>query len=819
MGGGGGSLFGGSSTMGGGSGGGLMNSMSTGGMNTGATGGGLFSSGGSSAFGKPAGGGFGASGSAFGQSSSAFGQQTNTFGANTTPFGGNTIGGDVGAKGTAGTKYQVTGEYDSTQGTNLRFQSISLMPAYKNKSVEELRVEDYQLGNKGGQGGASGGGMFGAASGSQMAPGGSTFGGGFGGQSSSSSLWGGSQQPATQSGFGGASTPAFGGSTQGSLFGGNTTGLFNSSPSNSGGGLFGKPASSGFGSTPAGSQQSAPALSNAFVGSTGTSLTGGAGGGQFGQATPAFGQSSSAPSFGGGFSSGGAQGGGLFGGIGGGANTQQSAPTLGAAPAFGASSSTFSLSAAPTQAAKPFSTPTLSAPGQFGSGLSGGLFASSSASSSSLAQPSFSFGGQSAAAPSTSLFNSTPTQAPQQPLQTTISASPYGASQLFSSPVASASPSKDVQLTAGRASGPAQSGNDLASKASSPSVYRRTPRSNARVRPRSYVPKSGNVGGSASIASLFGSTNGSPAFSASNFLGGKDSSPWKSPDKSGGERNGNIKTLVIEPVVQTPPNSVARTLALSDIKRSSEGRLSTPNGTDRDYRSPSGNGRSTERAAGQRLSYGTPLPESSRKEVVSRPTPRKASAANDSPNTVDFSGSSPAAGNSRGNEREEYSLGDIQPHSASFAPILTREGYYSVPEISVLRQMSEENLREVEAFTVGRSGIGEVTWTGKTDLRNMDLDTIVQLEPREVIVYADEDDKPALGEGLNKPAEVTLEKIFRKDKKTGQKLDDDASIESLVKRLKAHCEKEGLTFLSYEASTELWRFRADHFSRYYIDEV
>lgn len=70
--------------------------------------------------------------------------------------------------------------------------------------------------------------------------------------------------------------------------------------------------------------------------------------------------------------------------------------------------------------------------------------------------------------------------------------------------------------------------------------------------------------------------------------------------------------------------------------------------------------------------------------------------------------------------------------------------------------MSNDQLASVEDFTVGSVGIGEVRWMGKTDVRSLDLDSIVQLEQSQVIVYADEAVKPPEGKELNKPAEVRL---------------------------------------------------------------
>ena len=75
------------------------------------------------------------------------------------------------------------------------FNSISCMPEYTTKSVEELRWEDYQDGCKGGTGAASPAGAFGAPAFAAAPAAGSPFG-----------------APASSPAFGAASSPAFGAS-------------------------------------------------------------------------------------------------------------------------------------------------------------------------------------------------------------------------------------------------------------------------------------------------------------------------------------------------------------------------------------------------------------------------------------------------------------------------------------------------------------------------------------------------------------------------------------------------------------------------------
>ncbi|KIJ33513.1 hypothetical protein M422DRAFT_35429 [Sphaerobolus stellatus SS14] len=140
--------------------------------------------GGGSAFG-------GTSGSAFGQTSaqpqqSAFGSGNSLFKPQGTGFGSTALvtssTSAVPTTGTANPPYQETQERDANSNAVSHYQSITCMPAYKNASFEELRLQDYQQGRKT----ANAPGAFGATP-------------GFG------------QQPAQPStGFGTATTTAFG---------------------------------------------------------------------------------------------------------------------------------------------------------------------------------------------------------------------------------------------------------------------------------------------------------------------------------------------------------------------------------------------------------------------------------------------------------------------------------------------------------------------------------------------------------------------------------------------------------------------------------
>lgn len=212
------------------------------------------------------------------QSTSLFGQSGNTagaglqFGAPPTPAFGAPTGV---ATGTAIAKFQAQQETDtmlkSGQNTfvQTKQQCISFMKEYQEKSLEELRLEDYMANRKGPQAGSSAGGLFAAQ---QPA--------GVFGQTTTAntSLFG--QSSAVQ-----PSTGLFGPTA-------NTMGTSSAFGQTAGGGLFGKPlttpatTSSGFGGF--GTTTSTFGTAKPFGTVTGTQSTG-----LFGQPqsqAPAFGQ-------------------------------------------------------------------------------------------------------------------------------------------------------------------------------------------------------------------------------------------------------------------------------------------------------------------------------------------------------------------------------------------------------------------------------------------------------------------------------------------------------------------------------------------------
>lgn len=145
-------------------------------------------------------------------------------------------------------------------------------------------------------------------------------------------------------------------------------------------------------------------------------------------------------------------------------------------------------------------------------------------------------------------------------------------------------------------------------------------------------------------------------------------------------------------------------------------------------------------------------------------------------------------------------------------PSLESVDYYTEPWLSELasRELIEPGyLSRVKDFTVGRTGFGFVRFSGETDVRGLDLNQIVRFGRREVFVYEDESEKPAVGEGLNKPAEVVLELQLGRLSSFG-----DEWVRDTEEKLRVKMESQGAQFVSLDSSSGTWKFLVQHFSRY-----
>jgi nuclear pore complex protein Nup98-Nup96 len=145
------------------------------------------------------------------------------------------------------------------------------------------------------------------------------------------------------------------------------------------------------------------------------------------------------------------------------------------------------------------------------------------------------------------------------------------------------------------------------------------------------------------------------------------------------------------------------------------------------------------------------------------------------------------------------------------------EDYYFEPSATQLAAIAREDpdeLSKISNFTVGRKDVGFIRWIEPVDIRGINLDDIISLATGSVEVYPESSDKPPVGEGLNKPAVITLLKIFKIDEATKKPTKDPEKIEKFVRKIKKNSGEQGAQFISYDVETGIWKFSVEHFSKY-----
>ncbi|CAL8465609.1 g5145 [Coccomyxa elongata] len=140
------------------------------------------------------------------------------------------------------------------------------------------------------------------------------------------------------------------------------------------------------------------------------------------------------------------------------------------------------------------------------------------------------------------------------------------------------------------------------------------------------------------------------------------------------------------------------------------------------------------------------------------------------------------------------------------APRLTKDDYFTVPDMRRLKRMHDDELKAVERFVIGRKDVGEVAFIDPVDLREVDLDAIIDMDKGHILVYGlpGGAPRPAQGEGLNRPALLTFRRMHVKQK-------SDNSIAKFRAKLMDHAAKLGGVFVHYDADTGNWIMKVDHF--------
>ncbi|KAK9121588.1 hypothetical protein Syun_019205 [Stephania yunnanensis] len=707
---------------------------------------------------------FAASSSSFGGQSTPFGTQSTTPAFGSTVFGQSAFGAQRGGSRIAA--YSPVPEADGGSGTQPagKLESISAMPVYKEKSHEELRWEDYQLGDKGGPNPAA--------------------------------------QPASAAGFGSPAaqsnpfgSPAFGQSSS-SLFSSSSSNPFNSKTSAFGSSSFGAPTTPAFGPSAFGASatnlfptaSSSTSFSTPAFGATSSpSLFGSSSSPAFGSSPSIFPTSTPGPStsaFGSGLNFGNTQSAGLF---------QSTTPSLGQTTA------TFGQGTTPSFGQSGlFNTPS--------TGFGGNLFSNTSASSLSAtnvagfgqttpslsaafqsAQPSqpsgaFSFGnfGQTQAAPASG-FGGVPSPLGQVP---------FGQQSASYGPMVMQAPTvmnpfgtlpAMPQMSIGRAGSTPSVQYGISSmpvtekptpvRVSSLLTSRHISQRRIRLPPRRYHPK---VDGSK--VPFFSDDEETPSAPKADAL----VIPRENP-----------RALVIHPTEKWP-----------SAANSNKSTMSKDTSTLVDEN-------------------GTPADSNSNKDKNSLVQPSLKPNGMHEDHTMTQKGDSyiTLTGHRAGEAAIVYEHGaDVE----ALMPKLRHSDYYTEPRIQELaaKERAEPGFcSHVREFVVGRHGYGSIRFIGETDVRRLDLESLIQFNNREVIVYMDENKKPPVGQGLNKPAEVTLLNIKCFDKKTGQQYTEGPKVEKYKEMLKKKAQEQGAEFVSYDPIMGEWKFRVSHFSRYELKDV
>lgn len=142
---------------------------------------------------------------------------------------------------------------------------------------------------------------------------------------------------------------------------------------------------------------------------------------------------------------------------------------------------------------------------------------------------------------------------------------------------------------------------------------------------------------------------------------------------------------------------------------------------------------------------------------------------------------------------------------------LERPGYFTIPSMQDLGSIYDPKNGDclVENFSIGRVDYGCITFPGLTNVAGMNLDELVHIRRKEVHVYPDDARKPPVGQGLNKPAEITLHRIWPLDKQTKNPITDPNRVIDLGynKKIERATIEMGATFIDYDPVTGSWTFK------------
>ncbi|XP_046478891.1 nuclear pore complex protein Nup98-Nup96 isoform X1 [Neodiprion pinetum] len=196
-------------------------------------------------------------------------------------------------------------------------------------------------------------------------------------------------------------------------------------------------------------------------------------------------------------------------------------------------------------------------------------------------------------------------------------------------------------------------------------------------------------------------------------------------------------------------------------------------------------------------------------------------SAVNSPSNIDRSILNSSNSSDTSDEQDEtaaISQTEQEPNAACIT--LRRAGYYTIPPLDKLEEYVCGDTCVVPNFTVGRKGYGNVYFPDLIDIYGLNLDEIVHFRNKEVIIYPDDDQKPPMGQGLNRRAQVTLDRVWPHDKTLHEPITDPERLSAMnyEGKLRRVSAKHDTRFLEYRPETGSWVFKVDHFSKYGLSD-
>ncbi|CAF2593952.1 unnamed protein product [Rotaria sp. Silwood2] len=167
---------------------------------------------------------------------------------------------------------------------------------------------------------------------------------------------------------------------------------------------------------------------------------------------------------------------------------------------------------------------------------------------------------------------------------------------------------------------------------------------------------------------------------------------------------------------------------------------------------------------------------------------------------------------------DEYISSKKYDQQSFHLPKLTHNDYYTTPKIEELRShFNEHGQCFVKQLTIGRKHYGSVTFQGShMNLAGLDLDRIVEIGRRHVIVYPNEEDRPVEGEELNCQAIISLLGVYPIDRSISNGNEEITDPDRLInmnyrKYLEGITKKFHGQLIDYDVYTGTWTFQVEHF--------